>query len=124
MDGGLVLSATPLYNRGEMLRQRGVDCDKMEVEACEEHDFQVNNRQPYEVNLSGGGISVTKGGEHMSEEWKTLEEAGRAIGATRWQVYSFVRLQRVPQKRVGNVILVRLSDLQGLAHKVNAKQTA
>ncbi len=46
-------------------------------------------------------------------DYMTLEEAAKAKGGTRWGVYAYVRRNKVPTRRIGNTLMVRLIDLEG-----------
>ena len=45
-------------------------------------------------------------------EYMTIQAAAQALGLSYWQCYRIVHKERVPLIRVGNTILVRLSDVE------------
>jgi hypothetical protein len=44
----------------------------------------------------------------------TLPAAAQALGLTYWQVRRIVTQHRVPTTRIGNTLLVRLSDIEAV----------
>ena len=50
-------------------------------------------------------------------ELSTLEAAGQALGLTYWQTRRIVKLRNVPTVRLGNTILVKVSDVEKEASK-------
>jgi excisionase family DNA binding protein len=50
-------------------------------------------------------------------EYSTLSHAAYQLGISYWQIYRLVQRQRVSTFRVGNTLLVRLSDVKEAAAK-------
>ncbi|HEY7350284.1 MAG TPA: hypothetical protein VH599_18350 [Ktedonobacterales bacterium] len=48
-------------------------------------------------------------------EYVTIQGAAEKLGSTFWTVYGWVKRNNIPTIRVGRTIMVRLSDLSGLA---------
>jgi excisionase family DNA binding protein len=44
----------------------------------------------------------------------TITEAATLLHVSRWTIAAFIRRKRVPTRRVGYTLLIRLEDLQGL----------
>ena len=47
----------------------------------------------------------------------TIQGAAEKLGLSYWVVYGYVRKQNIPTTKVGNTIMVHLSDLSGLPAK-------